>query len=69
MRWAWLEPYTGWLFLATSLFNLRAAWKLAIDWAGMRDDRPVRPAPATRAAAQLPSEETLGARARARPCS
>ena len=35
MRWTWLEPYTGWLFLATLLFNLRAAWKLAIDWAGM----------------------------------
>ena len=35
MRWTWLAPYTGWLFLATLLFNLRAAWKLAIDWAGM----------------------------------
>ena len=29
-RWTWLEPYTGWLFLATLLFNLRAAWKLDV---------------------------------------
>ena len=35
MRWIWLAPYMGWLFAATLLFNLRAAWKLAIDWAGM----------------------------------
>ena len=43
MRWTWLPPYTGWLFLATLLFNLRAAWKLAIDWAGMLTTDPVRP--------------------------
>jgi hypothetical protein len=58
MRWAWLQPYTGWLFLATLLFNLRAAWKLAIDWAGMRTTvRFVRAGYARRA--ELPSEETL----------
>ena len=59
MRWAWLQPYTGWLFLATLLFNLRAAWKLAIDWAGMRSTvRFVRAGYARRG--ELPSEETLG---------
>jgi glycosyl transferase family 2 len=59
MRWAWLQPYTGWLFLATLLFNLRAAWKLAIDWAGMRTTvRFVRSGYARRGA--LPSEESLG---------
>jgi hypothetical protein len=59
MRWAWLQPYTGWLFVATLLFNLRAAWKLAIDWAGMRTTvRFVRAGYARRS--QLPSEETLG---------
>ena len=60
MRWTWLEPYTGWLFLATLLFNLRAAWKLAIDWAGMTTTiRFVRAGYARRG--ELPSEETLGA--------
>ena len=60
MRWTWLEPYTGWLFLATLLFNLRAAWKLAIDWAGMTTTvRFVRAGYAQRGG--LPSEETLGA--------
>ena len=59
MRWAWLQPYTGWLFLATLLFNLRAAWKLAIDWAGMRSTvRFVRAGYARRD--ELPSEEVLG---------
>jgi hypothetical protein len=60
IRWTWLEPYTGWLFLATLLFNLRAAWKLGIDWAGMATTvRFVRAGCARRAA--LPSEEALGA--------
>jgi cellulose synthase/poly-beta-1,6-N-acetylglucosamine synthase-like glycosyltransferase len=60
IRWTWLEPYTGWLFLATLLFNLRAAWKLGIDWAGMATTvRFVRAGYARRAA--LPSEEALGA--------
>jgi cellulose synthase/poly-beta-1,6-N-acetylglucosamine synthase-like glycosyltransferase len=62
MRWTWLQPYTGWLFAATLLFNLRAAWKLAIDWAGMRTTvRFVRAAYARRE--ELPSEETLRAAA------
>jgi cellulose synthase/poly-beta-1,6-N-acetylglucosamine synthase-like glycosyltransferase len=62
-RWTWLEPYTGWLFLATLAFNLRAAWKLAIDWAGMSTTvRFVRAGYARRGA--LPSEEALGAEAR-----
>jgi cellulose synthase/poly-beta-1,6-N-acetylglucosamine synthase-like glycosyltransferase len=61
MRWTWLAPYTGWLFLATLLFNLRAAWKLAIDWAGMLTTvRFVRAGYARRG--ELPSEETLRAR-------
>jgi cellulose synthase/poly-beta-1,6-N-acetylglucosamine synthase-like glycosyltransferase len=60
MRWAWLQPYTGWLFLATLLFNLRAAWKLAIDWAGMLTTvRFVRAGYARRG--ELPAEETLQA--------
>jgi hypothetical protein len=58
MRWTWLEPYTGWLFATTLFFNLRAAWKLAIDWAGMRTTiRFVRAGYACRA--ELPSEEFL----------
>ncbi len=62
LRWTWLEPYAGWLFLATLLFNLRAAWKLAIDWAGMRTTiRFVQAGYARRDA--LPSEETLRERA------
>jgi hypothetical protein len=62
MRWTWLAPYTGWLFAATLLFNLRAAWKLAVDWAGMRTTvRFVRTAYARRA--ELPPEETLMAAA------
>ena len=62
MRFAWLEPYTGWLFLATLLFNLRAAWKLAIDWAGMVTTiRFVRDGYARRG--ELPAEETLRAAA------
>ncbi len=65
MRWlAWLQPYTGWLFAATLLFNLRAAWKLAIDWAGMVTTiRFVRAAYARRG--ELPTEEALAAAARA----
>jgi cellulose synthase/poly-beta-1,6-N-acetylglucosamine synthase-like glycosyltransferase len=59
MRWVSLQPYAGWLFVATLLFNLRAAWKLAIDWAGMRTTvRFVRTGYARRG--ELPSEETLG---------
>src|SRR5574342_750877 len=58
MRWTWLEPYAGWLFAVTLLFNLRAAWKLAIDWAGMRTTvRFVRAGYAR--GWDLPSEETL----------
>jgi Glycosyltransferase like family 2 len=58
MRWTWLEPYTGWLFAGTLLFNLRAAWKLAIDWAGMRTTvRFVQAGYARREG--LPSEEIL----------
>ena len=65
MRWtAWLQPYTGWLFAATLLFNVRAAWKLAIDWAGMVTTiRFVRAAYARRG--ELPAEEALAAAARA----
>ena len=59
MFWAWLEPHAGWLFVATLLFNLRAAWKLGIDWAGMCTTvRFVRAAYARRG--ELPSEEALG---------
>jgi cellulose synthase/poly-beta-1,6-N-acetylglucosamine synthase-like glycosyltransferase len=62
MRWTWLAPYTGWLFAATLLFNLRAAWKLLIDWAGMLTTlRFVRAAHARRG--ELPTEEALAARA------
>jgi hypothetical protein len=64
MRWTWLAPYSGWLFAATLLFNLRAAWKLAIDWAGMLTTlRFVRAGYARRR--ELPTEETLRAQARA----
>jgi hypothetical protein len=64
MRWTWLAPYSGWLFAATLLFNLRAAWKLAIDWAGMLTTlRFVRAGYARRR--ELPTEETLRAHARA----
>ena len=60
MRWTWLAPYTGWLFLATLLFNLRAAWKLAVDWAGMLTTiRFVRAGYARRG--ELPAEERLRA--------
>jgi hypothetical protein len=63
MLWTWLAPYAGWLFAATLLFNLRAAWKLAIDWAGMRTTvRFVRAAYARRG--ELPGEEALAADAR-----
>ena len=62
MRWTWLAPYSGWLFAATLLFNLRAAWKLAIDWAGMLTTvRFVRAGYARRG--ELPTEETLRAQA------
>ncbi len=60
MRWSWLVPYTGWLFAVTLAFNLRAAWKLAVDWMGMLTTvRFVRAAYARRDA--LPSEEALAA--------
>jgi cellulose synthase/poly-beta-1,6-N-acetylglucosamine synthase-like glycosyltransferase len=62
MRWTWLAPYTGWLFAATLLFNLRAAWKLAVDWAGMLTTiRFVRAGYARRG--ELPAEERLRAEA------
>jgi cellulose synthase/poly-beta-1,6-N-acetylglucosamine synthase-like glycosyltransferase len=58
MRWTWLAPYTGWLFAVTLFFNLRAAWKLAVDWLGMRTTgRFVREAYARRG--ELPAEEAL----------
>jgi hypothetical protein len=64
MRWTWLAPYAGWLFAATLVFNLRAAWKLAIDWAGMLTTvRFVRAAYARRG--ELPAEEALAAEPRA----
>jgi Glycosyl transferase family group 2 len=64
MRWTWLAPYSGWLFAATLLFNLRAAWKLALDWAGMlTTNRFVQAGYARRR--ELPTEETLRAQARA----
>lgn len=54
----WLETVTSWLFVLTLVFNLRAAWKLALDWKGMATTvRFVREAYARRAA--LPAEETL----------
>jgi hypothetical protein len=64
MRWTWLAPYTGWLFAATLLFNLRAAWKLAMDWAGMLTTvRFVRAAYARRV--KLLAEEAIAAEPRA----
>src|SRR5438093_5648414 len=54
----WIQPYAGWLFALTLLFNLRAAWKLGIDWKGMATTvRFVRAAYARRA--ELPTMETL----------
>lgn len=54
----WVQPYAGWLFALTLLFNLRAAWKLAIDWRGMAvTTRFVREGYARRAA--LPDEPAL----------
>jgi len=51
----WLSP---WLFALTLLFNLRAAWKLGIDWKGMTTTvRFIRTAYTRREA--LPTEETL----------
>ena len=51
----WLNP---WLFALTLLFNLRAAWKLGIDWKGMAATiRFIRAAYARRDA--LPTEEIL----------
>ena len=64
MRWTWLAPYSGWFFAVTLLFNLRAAWKLALDWAGMLTTlRFVQAGYARRR--ELPTEETLRAQARA----
>jgi hypothetical protein len=58
---AWLTP---WLFVLTLLFNLRAAWKLGIDWKGMATTiRFVRAAYARRDA--LPPEEVLEREAQA----
>src|SRR5262249_30828372 len=31
----WLTDLAPWLFVLTLLFNLRAAWKLGLDWKGM----------------------------------
>jgi hypothetical protein len=64
MRWSSLAPYTGWLFAATLLFNVRAAWKLAVDWAGMLTTiRFVRTAYAR--LGELPTEEALATEGRA----
>ena len=64
MRGVWLAPHMGWLFAATLLFNLRAAWKLAIDWAGMVTTiRFVHGAYARRG--ELPTEEALASDPRA----
>jgi hypothetical protein len=57
----WLTP---WLFVLTLLFNVRAAWKLAIDWKGMATTiRFVRDTYARRDL--LPSEEDLEQESRA----
>ncbi len=51
----WLGP---WLFALTLFFNMRAAWKLGIDWKGMATTvRFVRAAYARRAS--LPTEDAL----------
>jgi hypothetical protein len=51
----WLSP---WLFALTLLFNLRAAWKLGIDWKGMTTTvRFIRTTYIRREA--LPAEEAL----------
>jgi hypothetical protein len=53
-----MEPLVGWLFALTLIFNLRAAWKLGVDWKGMATTvRFVRSAYARRAA--LPAEDAL----------
>jgi cellulose synthase/poly-beta-1,6-N-acetylglucosamine synthase-like glycosyltransferase len=60
MDWVWFEPFAAWLFVLTLAFNLRAAWKLAIDWKGMATTVGfVRAAYARRPA--LPREEALEA--------
>jgi hypothetical protein len=60
----WSHAYAGWLFALTLLFNMRAAWKLGIDWKGMATTvRFVRTAYARRHT--LPAEETLAADERA----
>jgi len=54
----WIDALPVWLFVLTLAFNLRAAWKLGLDWKGMRATvRFVRAAYARRDA--LPAEETL----------
>jgi hypothetical protein len=54
----WLPALAPWLFALTLAFNLRAAWKLAIDWKGMvTTTRFVRAAYAGREA--WPAEDAL----------
>ena len=54
----WIEPLAGWLFVLTLAFNLRAVWKLAVDWRGMLTTVAfVRTAYACRDA--LPTEEAI----------
>ena len=54
----WIEPLAGWLFVLTLAFNLRAVWKLAVDWRGMLTTVAfVRTAYAHRDA--LPAEEAI----------
>jgi hypothetical protein len=61
---ALVDAYGAWLFAVTLLFNMRAAWKLAIDWKGMATTvRFVRAGYAGRAA--LPGEDRLAADERA----
>jgi cellulose synthase/poly-beta-1,6-N-acetylglucosamine synthase-like glycosyltransferase len=55
----WIQPWSAALFALTLVFNMRAAWKLAIDWKGMATTiRFVRDGYARRGA--LPTEEALG---------
>ncbi len=58
MDMEWIQPLAPWLFLLTLCFNLRAAWKLGIDWRGMVTTvRFVRAAYARRP--ELPAPEAL----------
>lgn len=61
---AWIDSLPLWLFVLTLAFNLRAAWKLGVDWKGMVTTvRFVRDACAQRD--RLPTEDALEADPRA----